>query len=93
MKRTVYIILTIIIGIIVSFVLHAFVEMWYLNWAEDNGHVIVWASPFGNGSCALPLYVNYGLLVLGAIGGYFLGRWWWKIVYIEKRHWHRKINK
>lgn len=35
------------------------------------------------------------ILLVGVIGGYFLGRTWWRIIYIEKRYkdckcWWRK---
>jgi len=27
---------------------------------------------------------------MGIVGGYFLGQIWWRIVYVEKRHWRFK---
>ncbi|MBU0707123.1 hypothetical protein KKG41_01990 [Patescibacteria group bacterium] len=92
MKRAIYILLAIILGLVVSIGLHALAEMWYLNWAENTGHEVVWSKYFGLGGCALPIYLQYGLFALGIVGGYLLGRWWWKLVYIEGRYWRHKRN-
>lgn len=87
-KRTTYIILSVIFGFILSIVVHAALEIWYLGEVIANGEGIIWYSGFGmaDGACSFPLYLQYGLLVLGLISGYLLGRWWWKIVYVEKLH-------
>ncbi|MBU1131572.1 hypothetical protein KJ840_05580 [Patescibacteria group bacterium] len=90
MKKTIYITLSVILGTILSFLAHALIEKWYLSWAQNNNHQIIWVSAFGKGLCALPFWLNYGLLIIGVIGGYFLGKIWWRVVYIEKRHWRFK---
>ncbi len=89
-KRRVYIALATLLGIIASYGVHAAVELWYLRWAQDNGHVITWTKHFGLCLCALPPVVQYGLFVLGAVGGFLAGRVWWRWVYVEGRHWKRK---
>lgn len=84
-KKVVYLFASTILGIILSFLLHAIIELVYLREADDAS--IIWTSLWGKGSCALPIWLQIGLLVIGMIGGYALGRLWWRIVYIEKRHW------
>jgi len=90
MKKTIYLILSVILGIMISFIIHGLMEIVYLNWVEKSGHLVAWNSVLGKGSCALSDWVKYGLLILGIIGGYLLGRHWWQIVYMEKRHWRFK---
>lgn len=84
-KRPLYLALTTLLGLITSYGIHAVVELWYLRYLEQSGRLIVWHQHFVLGLCALPDFVQYGLLVLGLIGGWLLGRVWWRWVYIERR--------
>lgn len=34
-----------------------------------------------------PTYLFWPLLLAGAVSGFFLGFRWWRMVYIEHRHW------
>lgn len=85
-KKFVYLSATVILGVFLSIIAHALIEIIYLHWAESKG----WAITFFNG-CALFPAVSYALLFLGAIGGFFLGRFWWRLVYIE-RFWEKKTK-
>lgn len=85
-KRPLYLLLTTLLGLIVSFGLHSVIELWYLHWAETSNATIVWTTTFG--MCSLPLWVQYLLPILGLIGGFFQGRVWWRWVYVERR-WDR----
>lgn len=89
-KKVIYITLATILGILLSFILHAVIEILVLN----NSNEIIWYTHFGRGLCALHPTISYGLWLMGIIGGFLLGRIWWRIVYIEKRHWrfNKKIN-
>lgn len=86
MKKTIYIFASIIFGVILSFLLHAFLEFTYLEYAKANSIIVKWNGVFG-GSCSLPPCVQVFILILGVIFGYFLGQRWWQIVYVEKRTW------
>jgi hypothetical protein len=85
MKKKFYVFLAVILGILLSIFVHSMLEMYYLKWAFQNNIRVTWV-----GGCALPIYLNIGLLLVGAVGGYFLGQTWWRIVYIEKRHWRMR---
>lgn len=80
-----YLSLTTLLGVIISYGLHAIIELWYL-WRSDPS-TIVWHSHLGLGACALAPVVDYGLLVGGIIGGFLVGRLWWRWVYVERRWW------
>jgi len=72
-----------------SYLTHAVIEMTYLNNADN----ITWYKHWGTFGCALPPIIQYGLLAIGVIGGFFVGRLWWRVVYIEKRHWRFKNER
>ena len=84
LKKAVYLTASTILGILLSFIAHAVIEMKYLSLAEGQGRVVTFY-----GGCALPPALQTGLLVLGAVGGFFLGRLWWRMVYID-RVWEKK---
>lgn len=79
MKKNIFIILAIILGIILSFLVHAIIEILYLNWAIKTNTIIEWVSVFGEGKqCALPLWLIYFLPLLGIVFGFRLGFYLWK---------------
>lgn len=88
-KRPVYLSLATLLGLIISFGFHAVIELWYLSYAQSHNLAIHWTQHFGLGSCSLPTWVQYGLPVLGLVGGFLLGRTWWQWVYVERR-WERQ---
>ncbi len=73
--------LVILLMLVFSFLLHAVAEIWYLGWAKDNNYDVSWTLLPGVGLCALPWYILYGLPIIAIIGGFWLGNFWWKIVY------------
>lgn len=82
-KKTTYIILTMILGLILSFLVHAGIEIFYINNLLSKG-----LSPEPSSlthQCYLPSSLQIILLLAGLLGGYFLGRIWWRIVYVEHR--------
>jgi H+/Cl- antiporter ClcA len=87
LKKAAYLCAATILGILLSFIAHAIIEIVYLHRAESQGKVVTFY-----GSCALPPVLQILLLALGAIGGFLLGRFWWRKVYIE-RVWARKYQR
>jgi hypothetical protein len=87
MKKALYILLTIFLGLLLSFIFHALIEVVYINSILTRGAEVQGTYFLGFGWCALPFWVQYTLPALGIIGGYFLGQHWWKVVYVERRHW------
>ncbi|PIV45259.1 MAG: hypothetical protein COS25_00785 [Candidatus Nealsonbacteria bacterium CG02_land_8_20_14_3_00_37_10] len=79
MKKIVFVVLAIILGIILSFLIRAIIEILYLTWAIKTGVVIEWISVFGGeDKCALPTWLIYLLPVLGIIFGIWLGLYLWQ---------------
>ena len=86
-KKTIYIISTMFLGLLLSFLAHAGIEIWYINRLLAAGRPPQ-ASSLTH-SCFLPASLQIILLLAGLIGGYLLGRMWWRIIYVE----HRRKNK
>lgn len=83
MKKTFYIIITTALTVLLSFIIHALVEIAFLNWAEINGLTVEWDPIFGK-SCALPFIFSVVLHAIGLFGGIWLGFIWWNMVYVKR---------
>lgn len=79
LKHAVYLAAATVLGLLLSFLAHAFIEMEYLSWMAAQHKVVTFY-----GSCALPPALQAALWLAGAVGGFFLGRFWWRKVYIER---------
>lgn len=82
-KKTIYLIAAMVLGLLLSLIAHAELEMWYIRQMLASGTPPV---SFG-GQEFLPPLVSLLLAVFGLLFGYVLGQRWWQIVYVEKRHW------
>lgn len=78
-KKAIYLFVTTVLGVMISFLVHAFIEIVYLRWAESRGVVV----DFYN-NCALSPVLQNSILLLGIVGGFLLGRVWWRKVYVER---------
>ena len=88
-KKIIYLSASVVLGLLLSLIVHALFEMSYLRWAEKNNFSV----PFFGG-CALPPVLQISLWLLGALSGFTLGRFWWRKVYVEriwakKSKWHK----
>ncbi|MCR4323308.1 MAG: hypothetical protein NUV61_04455 [Candidatus Azambacteria bacterium] len=85
MKKTIYIISFTLLGILAQLLIHALLEMWYIELLIGDfaryGFGLSWNAWF------LIHHIVTGVLFAGgSIGGYFSGRYWWRIIYTEKRY-------
>jgi hypothetical protein len=87
-KKTIYILLVMFLGFLLAEIAHWFIEIWLVNRLISNG-LAPQPYIFLGTVCYLPPYLQFGLLLFGLVGGYFLGQAWWRIVYVENRHWSR----
>jgi hypothetical protein len=81
MKKLFYVSLWVILGLILSFILHASIEIIYLKWAEKNNIAVDWIL---NHSCALPWWLVILLPSLGIIFGLWFGLIAYRKIYVEK---------
>lgn len=79
-KRRLYLAASTVVGILLFLLAHFGIEALYLRSASEEQRVVHWAW-----GCALHPAVQFTLLLLGPIGGFLLGRFWWRMLYIEHR--------
>ncbi len=75
-KKIIYIVLGMVLGLLLSFVIHAVIEIFYINWllAEE----ILPRPGSLTHQCFLPSWLQIALPLAGLIGGFFLGCFWWR---------------
>jgi hypothetical protein len=83
LKKVIYLISFIILGLLLSLNLHALIEMRYLSWLSSQGRIALFY-----GGCALPPLIQFAIWALGIISGYFFGHFFWQKIYIE-RYWEK----
>lgn len=79
LKKALYLLSSTVLGVLLSVIAHALIEINYISWALRHNYLV----PF-YGGCALPPWLQVTLWLSGVIGGFLLGRLWWRKVYIEK---------
>lgn len=84
LKKIVYLFATTFLGVLLSFLVHAIIEMSYLSWAWKNNYAVTFY-----GGCALHPMLQSVIWILGVVGGFLLGCFWWQKVYIDKM-WSKK---
>ncbi len=84
-KKTLYISLFTLLGIIVSFLIHAFLEISILNLLIKDfrkyGLGLSWSNWY--------LIHHIGSLILlmgGIVLGYKQGKYWWRVIYVEHKY-------
>jgi hypothetical protein len=91
-KKLIYLIASVILWSLLGFIAGIILEKIYINALLAQGKYAPFF-PFGGINFYLNPVWQFILIIAGAIGGYFIGQVWWRIVYIEKRHWRMKKDK
>lgn len=86
-KRIFYLLASVILGLLLSVLAHALIEINYIAWALKHNYLVRFY-----GHCALSPLLQIMLIVDGATGGFWLGQIWWKRVYIT-RTWAKRRTK
>lgn len=84
-KKTIYILLTIVLCLLLALIAHSFLEIAYIKYSLLKNLIPTTYSGLGCVGCVLPYYIQAGLIFFAVVGGYFLGQLWWRIIYVEKR--------
>ncbi len=80
-KHAVYLIASAILGILINYLMLVAIQVILLQWILHSEKNIIFYSgypPF--------LILICVFLIMGAIGGFFIGRYWWRIIYVEQRY-------
>lgn len=80
-KHIVYLIATSILGILVNYFILILIQVVILQLIMHSERNLIWYSGY-------PPHLIFisGFLIAGAVWGFILGRYWWRIIYIEHRY-------
>jgi len=82
LKRIIYITLFTFLGILLQFLLHAGIEIWYLDLLNKNFERyslgLTWPELL-----TLHLILTILLIIAGAAFGYWAGKFFWQKIYVE----------
>ena len=76
-----------VLGVLLSLIVRSVAELIYLRSIAGKGIIV----PSYYDSALLP-WMQIVLLVLGIVGGFFLGSFWWRKIYVE-RVWAQRWSK
>lgn len=76
LEKTIYLALSIFLGFLLSIIFHSMLEIFVINQSE-----LLKPSNTLAHACYLPDYINIAIFLLGLVGGFLLGNYWYKKVY------------
>jgi hypothetical protein len=83
MKKKIYIILFAIFGVLLQFLIHGLVEIWYIGLLTSDfskyGFGLSWHQWF-----VIHYVATVILIILGALFGFFAGKFFWHKIYENK---------
>jgi len=82
-KRVIYIALFILFGVLVQFLIHAGVEIGYIQLLISHYGIFGFGLPFDSWFIVHTVLSTVSL-ILGVVAGYYLGVFWWKRLYENK---------
>ncbi len=86
-KKVVYVILVILLGKMLAFIAFELLSLKLVRSLEERGFAVIYNHILGPIYSPLPAGIYWVFIIIGAVGGFFLGLSWWRIVYVEHRHW------
>ncbi|MFA5962028.1 MAG: hypothetical protein WC848_05080 [Parcubacteria group bacterium] len=91
-KKNIYISFAMLLGMLLVETFQWLIEIWLVDQWLFSGLLPKEYIHLGIHSY-LPPYLQIILWACGLFGGYFLGQYWWRIVYVERQHQGMKKNK
>jgi len=80
MKRTIYITAFTFLGILIQFLIHGLIEIWYIGLLISNfskyGLGLSWSQWF-----LIHHLATVTLFIIGALFGFLQGKFWWEKIY------------
>lgn len=89
MKKTIYIAAFTVLGVLLQFLLHTLIEVWYIGLLVRDfaafGLGLSWDAWFATHTALTVLFFIGGTML-----GFFSGQKWWQIIYVEQRYKNKK---
>ncbi len=90
LKKIIYVILTIFLGKMLAFIVFEIISLNFVSALVSADLPVEYNHIFGLVYSPLSPYLFWIFIALGAVSGFFVGLAWWRIIYIEHRHWRNK---
>ena len=84
LKKIVYLAAWTFLGLLLSVIAHAVLEINYINFVIKQGQTVRFY-----GGCALPPAIQVTIILIGLILGFLFGHYFWQKIYIE-RVWEKR---
>ena len=85
MKKIIYLTAFTVLGALVGFLVHGIIEIWYINLLLTNFERFSLGFSFPEWF-AIHKYFAFITFLGGALLGFWQGRHWWQVIYVEKRY-------
>jgi hypothetical protein len=83
MEKRIYITLFVFLGILLQFLIHAFLEIWYIDLLTFDFQK--YSLGFSWSQWVFIHHIgSFILLLLGILFGFWQGRFWWNKIYVKK---------
>lgn len=79
LKKIIYVSVFMVLGILLSFIIHALIEINIINYTITHSQMITFY-----GSCVLTPQLQISLGLIGLIFGFISGLFWWQKIYVER---------
>jgi hypothetical protein len=90
LKKIIYVFLAVTLGKLLGFLTFELLTLKFVRILEKRGLPVQFDQIFWFVWSPLPAYLYWTLIYAGVVGGFFLGLIWWRIVYVEHRHWTKR---
>lgn len=91
-KKTFYIASFSFLGILLQFVIHGLVEVWYINLLTGNFQKYGLGFSWGQWFLFHTIFTVL-LFFAGAALGFWQGIHWWRVLYVERRYRQKNLPK
>ncbi len=95
LKKVAYLILAVVLGKLLGLIAFELLSLLVVKLSENDNVSVEYSQMFGPIYSPLSAEFFWIFILVGMIGGFFLGLSWWRIVYVEHRHfrkWRKKDN-
>jgi hypothetical protein len=89
LEKIVYVLLAMTLGKLLGFLAFELLSLKFIEILEKRGLPVEFDQIFWFVWSPLPAHLYWIFIYVGVIGGFFLGLEWWRIVYVEHRHWRK----
>lgn len=89
LKKVIYVILAIILGKLLGLVAYGLLSIKFIAMLTRRRLPVEYDHIYGPIYSPVPANLFWLFILTGVVTGFFVGLRWWKMVYVEHRHWKK----